>query len=301
MSNKSILNYRSTHYRHQAHAKVLNRPLGFTLIEILVVVAIIALLAAILFPAFARARENGRRASCQSNLKQLGMAFLQYSQDYDEHYPALNSQLSGTFLNLIAVDPAGYWPAAIYPYAKNTQIYVCPDATLANPASGMAISYAYNEAVAWPPNITCSAETGAICGVTGALASFTSTAKTMLLYEIQPQAGDPSNPAVHQVLLGWGLGSTASCPVYIGNNDICGNAATGPLSNPCCGTLNASNAARHVNGADYLLADGHVKWYPPGAVSPGVGAAHPTDAANAIYGDAEGTQKGTHAITWSPY
>jgi prepilin-type N-terminal cleavage/methylation domain-containing protein len=51
---------------------------GFTLIELLVVIAIISLLAAILFPVFARARENARRASCQSNLKQIGLAFEQY-------------------------------------------------------------------------------------------------------------------------------------------------------------------------------------------------------------------------------
>jgi prepilin-type N-terminal cleavage/methylation domain-containing protein len=59
---------------------------GFTLIELLVVIAIIAILAAILFPVFGRARENARRSSCQSNLKQIGLGAMQYTQDYDEQY-----------------------------------------------------------------------------------------------------------------------------------------------------------------------------------------------------------------------
>ena len=60
---------------------------GFTLIELLVVIAIIAILAAILFPVFAQAREKARQASCTSNLKQIGMAFKMYIQDYDERWP----------------------------------------------------------------------------------------------------------------------------------------------------------------------------------------------------------------------
>jgi len=65
---------------------------GFTLIELLVVIAIIAILAAILFPVFARAREKARQSSCQSNLKQIMLAELQYMADYDQCLPIANNK-----------------------------------------------------------------------------------------------------------------------------------------------------------------------------------------------------------------
>ena len=55
------------------------------------VIAIIAILAAILFPVFARAREKARMASCQSNLKQIGLSMLMYAQDYDEVLPIVTN------------------------------------------------------------------------------------------------------------------------------------------------------------------------------------------------------------------
>ena len=88
---------------------------GFTLIELLVVIAIIAILAAILFPAFARARENARRASCQSNLKQIALGIFQYTQDYDEKFPAYYG----------GVGNYG-WAEEIQPYTKSLQILQCP-------------------------------------------------------------------------------------------------------------------------------------------------------------------------------
>ena len=91
---------------------------GFTLIELLVVIAIIAILAAILFPVFARARENARRASCQSNLKQIGLAVEQYKQDFDGYYPTTR-QLAGPGVNR-------GWPTLIQAYIKSQQIFICP-------------------------------------------------------------------------------------------------------------------------------------------------------------------------------
>ncbi len=100
---------------------------GFTLIELLVVIAIIAILAAILFPVFARARENARRSSCQSNLKQIALGIKQYTQDYDERFP-----------NIPTTAPADSpgWGYAVQPYLKSEQIFQCPSdsGAVLNPA-----------------------------------------------------------------------------------------------------------------------------------------------------------------------
>ena len=103
---------------------------GFTLIELLVVIAIIAILAAILFPVFARAREKARQTSCLSNVKQIALATIMYTQDYDETLPRYYRP---------TVDPVEYpdgsmhtgieWQAALYPYINNTQIFNCPSAS----------------------------------------------------------------------------------------------------------------------------------------------------------------------------
>lgn len=106
--------------RHVAPAR------GFTLIELLVVISIIAILSAILFPVFGRARENARRTSCLSNLRQIGLGLLQYTQDNDERNTRQWVGTSGPSDPVISYK----WMDAIFPYVKSEQVFNCPSHTL---------------------------------------------------------------------------------------------------------------------------------------------------------------------------
>ena len=145
--------------------------IAVTLIELLVVIAIIAILAAILFPVFAKAREKARQTVCASNLKQLGLAFMEYSQDYDE-------QLPGTAL-YIGIPGFG-WPGMIYPYVKSTGVYSCPDDTSSGGNGLTPISYALPEPTVYPTSLG---------GIAGAISKFTSPPKSVLLFEVQSVTG----------------------------------------------------------------------------------------------------------------
>jgi len=199
---------------------------GFTLIELLVVIAIIALLAAILFPVFARARENARRSSCSSNLRQIVLSIKQYGQDYDSRFPP--ASMSETEA------PFG-WADAVQPYVKNVQLYQCPSDSLksngGNPNAGGYTDYWMNLAV--------GAQTEAA-----------------LL--------KPSSTVVN----GDGSGANTTTARYRGNGADLGWSGLGPdddafLPVPVAGLAFIPNgsARRHLDGANFSFADGHVKWY----------------------------------------
>lgn len=159
---------------------------GFTLIELLVVIAIIAILAAILFPVFAQARERARGASCLSNLKQVGLALTQYTQDYDERLPPyLVGRATGTHVRVTPnmtspTTPAerytiayenddGHllsWQDCIYPYMKSVQLLHCPShkrpVPVPNPADPDEMAHPewfvnYPTGYGWTPSLAINA------------------------------------------------------------------------------------------------------------------------------------------------
>ncbi len=223
---------------------------AFTLIELLVVIAIIAILAAILFPVFARARENARRSSCLSNLKQIGLGVLQYTQDYDENFP-----LAVTGASVASGSPIG-WADSIQPYLKSLQIYQCPSDTTnqnVNPAQSGYTDYWYN------CRLSATQDTsGSNYNTPVNLAALAQASLTIMNGDggTGIEAGQGNGAA--------GFRDTAS---YRTNGRVEGgvggaDAVNRPTSNGGSG-ISASRAVvfRHLEGTNFLFADGHAKWY----------------------------------------
>ena len=221
---------------------------GFTLIELLVVIAIIAILAAILFPVFAKAREKARQISCASNEKQLGLAFMQYIQDNDENMPVGNPGI-----NTGNTWGQG-WAGEIYPYAKSTGLYKCPDDPTTATSPNVVISYCVNKNLTWNEN-------------GNNIASWASPSRTVLLCEDVNNTTDFSNLPYSDLHSPDGYGRDNYDDNGYGSKWDTGYVLGTPQSG-WTGNIK-SLTGRHTDGSNYLLGDGHVKWLRPTNVSGG--------------------------------
>jgi len=219
---------------------------GFTLIELLVVIAIISILAAILFPVFARARENARRTSCLNNLKQMGLGVQQYLQDNDSYFPPSDREDSATPPDgRVWYTNSWYWPQIIFPYTKNSQVYICsntPQSFQFNPNSPINASYAGNmvvlSRVQYAGRLPVSDAT-VVSPATTYLMMDGGGISTAPYYTLHPEA------AV-QYIPGTGPGTASNL---------------GELTATSIAVLKEDfNRGRHFGGVNVGFADGHVKW-----------------------------------------
>lgn len=236
-----------------------NTPAAFTLIEMLVIIAIIAILPAILFPVFTQSREKARQSACLSGLRQVGLAFAQYVQDYDE---------TGTqiWYGPNSTNQRYFWMDALLPYVKSADFFSsCPSAeypAVWKPSERIEVPNANNGSRV---NVSFTANSLYAANNAAALAADKQPTTPPMR-----EAGIPYSEYVvpaDTILFGDGPGYYIC---YSGNKDETVVELTAPYNVPPpnrpvpnVGRGNDRNArflARHQEGANFAFCDGHAKW-----------------------------------------
>jgi prepilin-type N-terminal cleavage/methylation domain-containing protein len=240
---------------------------AFTLIELLVVIAIIAILAAILFPVFAKAREQARKITCVSNTKEIGLSLMMYTQDYDETFPWLmqdgrnNNDATGYSAGMVtgpplySVDLNGvrglFMEYALYPYTKNYQLFVCPTLRGTTPVIGAdggvlnefgSYAYAYGGVGPVPsPKMTPLEEFLRIIGpILGAPYNTNNPQQFFIAGQSLAAVGDPSDAVA------------AFCDSY-GAHEGVTDASVVPA-------IFGGNGQEQIGGTTAVFSDGHAKY-----------------------------------------
>jgi prepilin-type N-terminal cleavage/methylation domain-containing protein/prepilin-type processing-associated H-X9-DG protein len=269
----------STENIHIMHSKR-----AFTLIELLVVIAIIAILAAILFPVFAQAKEAAKKTSCLSNMKQIGLGLIMYSNDYDDEIVA------GGFAYAVPPDTYDYWDAGVYwdyvinPYIKNGTtltldpsstngtarevggIWACPDF----PVQGQSENYGLNQGLApsqYPGGAfhNWSASSSTYYGPTISFTSLATPADTVLLSEKGSNGGLPQTRSDEAIVLNeieYTSGTNNGLNDNDNNMQINGNCDdTGTNNWGWCPEMpRFRHTSSVVNGnGNFAFSDGHAK------------------------------------------
>ena len=253
---------------------------AFTLIELSVVITIIAILSAILYPVVATVRTKSRTEACMSNFRQLGLGILAYAKDYDDTYP------NGTY----EYSAIGGWAGQVYPYVKNSSAFRCPDDSLTVSPTDNPTSYAMNSNYGVQGDLKHG-----VPNVAFGIKDLSAPKGTVLLFEVQ------GNNAIDVTTLTEGPYPHNYSSSPFGNGEISGFSPSGGGTFDSCsgdrskaslkfatGYLGGRNpgayachytgrTGRHHDGSNFLLGDGHARWFRGSDVSSGKNANSPAD------------------------
>lgn len=246
---------------------------GFTLIELLVAIAIVSILATILFPVFARAREGGRRSSCLSNLRQVGLGLQQYTQDYDSRFP------QAYYYNDGVASSSGYsqWSGLIQPYTKSFQIFVCSSSKGLPPTNfdGSSDSCKVDAA-----GVTASSQTSGVVDNQAPCSSYIANELVLPRMKLTKHAVDPDNSG--QYASGLGMQTVSDAIVDLPAEVIMVGEMSSKLQNLAGDSVSGGTASK-THRPMSAIKEGSSTYYESedGTASP-IKAVSITEAENAI-------------------